>query len=134
MLSRTSTAASSAELPPTARGPLPGVGEARRQAQLPAWADSLEGRAIVRRILLNPPLQSIEASSDDYAAYGRTFRGRDAADLRRLYRRQCEALSSKENALWKAGQSFAGVHDQLNALFGQEQPDALIARLIREAR
>lgn len=85
---------------------------------LPAWAQTAEARAIIEAILAERP----DFTNDLCRNWGHrvlTYRGRNAADLRRIYDSHFEGPLTLAEA---------------DALGLGERPDELIGRLMRETR
>ena len=97
---------------------------------LPTWASNRAGRALVQQIIAEQP--DYFPTVDEFGVEHHTYKGRAAGKLRRMHDDALGKATERANERNAAGQSWDQAAVELMKLHGEEKPDALIARLLRE--
>lgn len=107
------------------RAATPGVGQGAAP-DLPEWARTLEARRLLRAIVLErPEVRYFDNGESQWG--GKEYKGRNAADLRRLFSPYESRLIAE--CQWSAP-DYEARREAIIAFIDRDGPDALIERLL----
>lgn len=97
---------------------------------LPSWAQSRTGRALVAAIIAEQPDSRIESHNDTLGGMVLVYEGRNAMLLRLMHDQALTRATDEANARYAGGMSWDHAAVELMKLHREEKPDALIERLL----